>query len=180
MPTKKEIMFAGINSRMGVIMKRRKRAVIYKVKSKFKKNPDLLLKYGFSIGNIEGEEDNIFACPITIKEVSCVFKILKRALEAIYTEATTEERKKDFKNYEFKEILTEKQERGYELVLTDELRKEFTELYLCFVDRGVDSWILFINTNAAVFYAAQTLYECVPELITWLLKEGVIYKTKTR
>ena len=154
---------------------------LYKVKYKFKRKPDLLLSYGFSQYKDEAGEETLYAQPIILKENGSIFAYLKRALEKIYTYATSEERKNDFNNYEFKEILTEKQKRDYELVITDEIRKDFTQAQLCCYDAGEGCWCLFINAPDRVqYYNATTLEEECGDLINKLVEAKVIYKARNR
>ena len=154
---------------------------LYKIKHKFKKKPDLLLEYGFSLYEDESGEEKIYSIPIVLPENGSIFGYLKRALEKIYTYATTEERQTDFKDYEFKEILTEKQQRDYELQITDDIRKEFTQAQLCFYDNGEGAWCLFINAPDHVqYYITLTLEESCSDVIEKLVKAKVIYKARNR
>lgn len=154
---------------------------LYKIRFKFKKHPDLLLENGFSLYEDEAGEEKLYSMPIVLPESSSIFKYLKRSLEKIYTYATTEERQTDFKDYEFKEILTEKQRKDYDLQITDEIRKEFTEAQLCCYDSGEGAWCLFINAPDHVqYYNTVTLDEDCGDVITKLIKAKVIYKARNR
>lgn len=154
---------------------------LYKVKYKFKKKPDLLLEYGFSLYEDEAGEEKVYSIPIVLPENGSIFAYLKRALEKIYTYATTEERQNDFKDYEFKEILTEKQQKDYELQITDDIRKEFTQAQLCCYDNGEGAWCLFINAPDQVqYYNTLTLEESCGDVIDKLVKAKVIYKARNR
>ena len=154
---------------------------LYKIKYKFKKKPDLLLKFGFSKYEDELGEEVLYAMPIILPENASIFAYLKRSLEKIYTYATSEERQTDFKDYEFKEILTEKQQKDYDLVITDAIRKEFTQAQLCCYDSGDGEWCLFINAPDHVqYYNADTLDKECGDLIQKLIEANVIYKKRNR
>lgn len=154
---------------------------LYKVKYKFKKKPDLLLSLGFSKYEDELGEEVLYAMPISLPQNGSIFAYLKRSLEKIYTYATSEERKTDFKDYEFKEILTEDQKKDYELVLTDSLIKEFTQAQLCLYDNGEGAWCLFINAPDHVqYYNALTLEESCGDIVSKLVEAKVIYKARNR
>ena len=154
---------------------------LYKIKYKFKKNPDLLLQYGFSKFEDELGEETLYAMPIVLPENGSIFQYLKRSMEKIYTYATSEERKTDFKNYEFKEILTEKQQKDFDLVITDEIKNEFNKAQLCFYDNGEGAWCLFINAPDNVqYYNAITLEESCADTINTLLDLKIIYKARNR
>lgn len=154
---------------------------LYKIKYKFKKKPDLLLSCGFSQYEDEAGEETLYAMPIVLPENGSIFNYLKRALEKIYTYATSEERKTDFKNYKFNEILTEKQQKDYELQITDEIRSDFTKAQLCCYDNGDGAWCLFINAPDNVqYYNALTLEESCGDVIEDLVKAKVIYKARNR
>ena len=160
----------------------KKAKYIYKLKSKFKKKPELLAKYGFNPYVSENEEDNevIYAVPIVLSEDSSIFKYLKRAVEKIYSKATTAERE-EFKGLEFQEILTEKQQRDYLLVMTDEIRKEMSECQLCIPNSGLGEWCLFINAPDRIeYYNTDVLNECAKDIIDQLLKDKAIYKSRVR
>lgn len=151
---------------------------IYKIKHKFKKKPELLEKYGFIPYKSDDDEEIIYAQKVVLNEETYIFKYLKRAMEKIYTYATSEERQKDFSAYTFNEILTEKQQRDYDLVITDQIRKEFSECQICFANSGLGAWSLFINAPDMVeYYNTEVVKESAPDLIEFLLKEKVIYKT---
>ena len=154
---------------------------LYKIKYKFKKKPDLLLSFGFAKFEDELGEEVLYAMPISLPQNGSIFAYLKRSLEKIYTYATSEERKTDFKDYEFKEILTEDQKKDYELVLTDSLIKEFTQAQLCLYDNGEGAWCLFINAPDHVqYYNALTLKESCGDIVSKLVEAKVIYKARNR
>ena len=153
---------------------------VYKICTKFKKHPELLTKkYGFIPYQAEGEEEIIYARGIKLSEDNSIFKYLKRCMEKIYMKATTAEREADFKDYEFKEILTPDQKRDYELVLTDSIRKEFSECQICFANNGLGAWTMFINAPDRVeYYNTEVIDECASDIIKLLLIERVIYRAK--
>jgi len=154
---------------------------LYKIKYKFKRKPDLLLQYGFSKFEDELGEETLYAMPIVLPENGSIFQYLKRSMEKIYTYATSEERKTDFKNYEFKEILTEKQQKDFDLVITDEIKNEFNKAQLCFYDNGEGAWCLFINAPDHVqYYNAKTLEEECGDIISKLVEAKIIYKGRNR
>lgn len=154
---------------------------LYKVKYNFKKKTDPLLRFGFSKYTDELGEETLFSMPIVLPENGSIFQYLKRSLEKIYTYATTEERQADFSDYEFVEILTEKQQRDYNLVITDAIRNELTKAQLCCYDSGEGAWCLFINAPDHVqYYNAITLEESCGEIINELVRAGVIYKARNR
>lgn len=165
------------------MLKRKKSAYVYKLVSKVRKHPELLLdkKYGFNYFEDEKQEVKIFAKPITLKEDNPLFIQCVRFFEHCYETATSEERKKDFEGYEFKLELQENQQNAWRLVLTDELKKEFSEAQLCVtVDKKIeDATYLFINSPIQnAYYHAKTLDECAGETIKLLLDNKLIYKKK--
>ena len=101
---------------------------LYKLKHKYVKNHDLLTKYGFIPYKDEEEDETFYTIHIKLNKEGAIFNYLIRALEKIYTHATTKEREEDFTEYEFTEILTENQERDYKVKITPELEKELGEL----------------------------------------------------
>ena len=154
---------------------------VYKIKSKFKKNPNLLCHYGFSMYESEQDDEVIFAIGIRVSENTSVFQYIKKSIEKIYEKATPEEREKYFKQDEFKEITLENGHKKYELILTDEIIKEFSECQLCCVDRNLGAWTLFINAaDRQQYYNSEVIYNCVDTLIDYLLQNKVIYKAKVK
>ena len=85
----------------------KKTAFVYGLVSKFKKRPDGLLKYGFQYFKSDDDEVKVFAYPIVLSQTNPLFLQCVRLLEQCYERATTEERKKDFKDYTFKRKLNE-------------------------------------------------------------------------
>lgn len=154
---------------------------LYKITYPFKKSQNKLLEYGFSFYKDELGEESLYAQPIVLPETGSIFAYLKRAVEKIYTHATTEERQADFKDYEFTEILTEDQKRDYVLTVTDDIKKEFTQAQLCVYTSGEGAWCLFINAPDRVqYYNAKTLEEECKGVIDKLLEYKVIRKARNR
>ena len=159
-------------------MKRKKKAYIYKLTAKYRRHPELLLNYGFQYFADEKNEVGVFAIPLTISQDNPLFKQCVSFLEHVYMNATTEERKKDFKGLEFKKELQPDQHNVDKLVLNDELIKEFSQCQLCVsVDKNVqDQTFLFINSPLQdAHYNHETVHNCAPELIDKLIKDKVIY-----
>ena len=158
-----------------------KKQYLYKIQKKLQRHPDQLLSFGFSKFEDELGEETLYAMPIVLPENGSIFAYLKRSLEKIYTYATSEERKTDFSEYEFKEILTEKQQRDYELIVTEEIKNEFTKAQLCLYDNGEGKWCLFVNAPDHVqYYNALTLEQECGDIIAKLVEAKVIYKAKNR
>lgn len=152
---------------------------LYKLKHKYTKEYNLLTKYGFLPYKDEAEEETFYSIPIKLNKDGAIYKYLVRALEKIYTHATTEERESDFKEYEFTEILNENQERDYKITITPELEKELTECQLCIVDKNIGANCLFINAPDKVeYYSTTDLDENCKEIIDRLIEDKVIYKKK--
>ena len=167
------------------MMRRQKSGRVYKLMSKVRKHPEILLneKYGFQYFEDEDQEVKVFAQPITLKEDNQLFTQCVRYLEKCYEEATTEEREKDFKDFEFKLELQEDQHNVWRLVLTEDLKKEFSQAQLCVcVDKRVEGGtLLFINSPLQdAYYNAQTIRECAGEIVQKLLDDKLIYEKKQR
>lgn len=154
---------------------------IYKIKCKFKKNSDLLLKYGFAKYEDDLGEEKLFAMPINLPENGTIFQYLKHAMEKIYINATEEEKHTDFKNYEFKEFINEKGKKDCELLINDSIRDEFSKANLCFYENGEGAWCLFINAPDHVqYYNAITLEESCKDIIDNLINLKIIYKARNK
>ena len=159
-------------------MKTKKIGYVYKLTSKFRKHPELLLHYGFNYFEDDDKEIKVFACPIELSQDNPLFRQCIRFLEKCYEEATTEEREKDFKDFEFKLELQENQENAWKLVMNDDLKKEFSQAQLCVaIDKKVDgSTFLFINSPIQnAYYNRDTIRECASKIIDNLLVNKVIY-----
>lgn len=169
---------------------------IYKIKRKFKKNPEILTTLlGFipyqesSDKEFESEAEKeawlsdvetIYARGIILSQDTDIFKHLVRVLEKMYMKATTEERKEfDASNIKFNEIINDKQQRDYKLILTEQIIKDFTECQICFANKGTGAWSLFINAPDNVeYYSTDVVDQCAPDVVELLKKEGVIYKAR--
>ena len=156
----------------------KKKTYVYKLTGKYRKHPELLLNYGFQYYESEEKDVSVFAQPLTLSEDNPLFIQAVRFMEHIYAEATTEERERDFKGYEFRRELQENQQNVDRLVLTDDIRKEFSSAQLCvsICKSAGDKTILFVNSPIENnYYHYETVKECAPEIIEKLLKEKVIY-----
>ena len=161
----------------------KKKTYIYKLTSKYRKHPELLLDYGFQYYESEDKDASIFAIPITLKTDNPLFIQCVRFLEHIYSEATTEERERDFEGYEFKKELQVNQQNVDRLVLTESVVEELSAAQLCvsISKRDEDKSLLFINSPIQnAYYHFETIRECAPELIDKMLEEKVIYKKAHR
>ena len=154
---------------------------IYKLDKRYKNRPEILLKYGFACYKSEEDADIVFSYPVFLKETDYLFVQCVRFLEHAYDEATSEEREADFKDFEFKKVLTEKQEWKTELVLTDELRKEFSGCQLCMGIFGNEKNVFFINSPLQdSYYNWETVRSCAEKIIDLLLKDHIIYAKKIK
>lgn len=156
----------------------KQKTYVYKLTSKYRKRPELLLKYGFNFYTDEKNEEQIFAYPIILKQNNPLFIQCVRFLEHCYGEASTKERERDFKGYEFKKELLPNQKTVDRLVLKEDVIKEFEEAQLCVSINKMeaDSSFLFINSPIQnAYYNYKTIEECAPDIIEKLLKDKVIY-----
>ena len=156
----------------------RKKTFVYKLVSKYRKHPELLLNFGFQFYTDEKNEEQIFAYPVVLAEDNPLFTQCVRFLEICYGKATTEERENDFKGFEFKKELTNDQQWVDRLIMNDDLKNEFSQAQLCVSinKREADSCYLFINSPMQnAYYNFQTIKDCAPEIIEKLLKNKVIY-----
>lgn len=154
---------------------------IYKLDKRYKKRPEILLKYGFACYKSEDDGDVVFAYPVHLSENHPLFTQCKRFFEHIYETATTEEREADFKDFEFKRILRDDQTWGYELVMDEDLTKQFSECQLCCGIFGMDKNALFINSPMQnTHYNYETVHEAAPDLIEQLLKDRIIFAKKIK
>lgn len=145
---------------------------VYKIKSKYKKHPELLEKYGFIPYQAEGEEEIIYAVGIVLGTETSIFQYLKKAFEKIYSKANEQE-KEEFKEYSFT--------KDGRLKLTKKVKDEMSKCQLCFANSNLGEWTLFINAPDRVeYYNTKVLEECVPDLIETLRKDKVIYKSKVK
>ena len=159
----------------------KKKTKVYKLVSKFRKNPDLLLEHGFNYYEDEDKEVQLYAIPILLKQDNPLFTQCVKMLEGCYEEATTEEREKDFKDFKFRLELQPDQHNEWRLELTDDLIQEFSQAQICVViKKGLqDSTLLFVNSPLKdAYYNSQTIKECAPEIIDDLIKDKVIYERR--
>ena len=159
----------------------RKKTKVYKLVSKYRKNPDLLLEHGFNYYESDEKDVKLYAIPILLTQDSPLFTQCVKFMEKIYEEATSEQRKEDFKDFTFKLELQPDQHNEWRLQLTDDLIQEFSQAQICVViEKGVeDSTLLFVNSPLKdPYYNAQTIKETAPEIIDELLKEKVIYERR--
>ena len=159
----------------------KKHTYVYSLIFKVKKHPELLLKYGFKYYESEDKDISVFAVPIILKEDNPLFIQCVRFLEKAYEDASTEERKKDFKGYKFNLELQENQQNAWRLVMTDEIRSEFSQAQLCVsINKSAkDKTVLFVNSPIQnSYYYYETVEKCAPELIHRLLKDKIIFKKR--
>lgn len=159
----------------------RKVTHVYSLIYKYKMKPELLLQHGFNYFESDDKDVSVFAIPILLKEDNPLFIQCVRFLEKAYEDASTEDRKKDFKDYEFKLELQENQQNAWRLVMTDELKKEFSQAQLCVsINKAAkDKAILFINSPIQnSYYHFETIEKCAPELVQKLVKDKVIFKKR--
>lgn len=141
---------------------------VYKVKHKFVKKTFLLDEYGF-YPFLDEYGEMIIAKRIILPFECGIVKNTKKLFENFYKEANEKEKLEDFKDYQFNEDGT--------VVVTDEMKKEWTECQLCFYMNGVGKNQLFINAPDYNQYFNQiVLDECIKDEIQLLLKNGIIYK----
>lgn len=157
----------------------------YKVTTIIKKHPELLAKYGFEPfvykpdDDTDSKGDIVYAKALTLKEDCSMVQYLKREIEKIYTKMTTKERLENFAGLEFKEILTDDQQRDYEVVMNEQLYEELTECQICIPLSGLGQHSLFINGPDMVeYYNCAIINECAKDLVDLMLKDKAIRKAK--
>lgn len=146
----------------------------YKVKHKFvklrKKGYREIENFGFNLYKDEEGNDEIYAISIVLKPDNHIVVHAKKIIEHFYKEATEEQRKEDFSEFEFADN---------EIVMNEKALELLTRTQLCFSVKGKTANILFVNgTDAREYYSVETLDECAKEMINYLLENKVIYKTK--
>lgn len=146
---------------------------VYQIEHKFKRNMDVLRKYGFEKYVDEDGEEIIYAKRIVLPIESSIVTHLKTVFERIYKSANEEE-KKEFEDYSFT--------KNGKLKLTKNVKKEFSECQLCVsVNSDVGKYTLFINAPDKIeYYSVDVLDECVKDIIEQLKQEKIIYKKKAR
>lgn len=163
------------------MIRRKKVGHVYKLISKVRKHPEILLNYGFNYYEDDDKEIKIFAYPIRLSQENPLFIQCVRFLEHCYEEATSEERAKDFKDFEFNLVLQDNQQNAWKLVLNDDIIEEFSQAQLCVAtDKEVEgSTFLFINSPIQnAYYNAQTIRECAGEILDKLLKDKIVYERR--
>ena len=144
---------------------------VYRMKIKSVKKIRLLEKLGFNLYKDEDGEE-VVAKPIVLPFACGFVKNTKKLFEHFYKEATEEE-KEDFKDFDFNEDGT--------VVITPEIKKEWTECQICFYTNGLGKNQLFINApDHNQYFNSLVLDECAGEFINELLKDKIIYKAKVK
>ena len=144
---------------------------VYRMKIKSVKKIRLLEKLGFNLYKDEDGEE-VVAKPIVLPFECGIVKNTKKLFEHFYKEATEEE-KEDFKDFDFNEDGT--------VVITPEIKKEWTECQICFYTNGLGKNQLFINApDHNQYFNSLVLDECAGEFINELLKDKMIYKAKVK
>ena len=146
---------------------------VYKIKHKYVKKPHLLEPFGFNLFIDEEDGEQVIAAPLILPFDCGIVKNTKRMFEVFYRDATDKEKEEDFKDYQFNEDGT--------VVITEELKKEWTECQICFYHQGVGKNQLFINApDHNQYFNKIVLDECAKEVVDVLLKNDVIYKAKIK
>lgn len=145
---------------------------VYKIAHKFSKNPFALEALGFTpFADEDGEM--VIAKRITLPFECGIVKNTRRLFERFYKDASEEEKSEDFKDYSFNEDGT--------VVVTDELKKEWTECQLCFYLDGTGKNQLFINApDHNQYFNKAVLDECVKDEVKALIGKKAIYKALVR
>lgn len=144
---------------------------VYKINHKFIKKPYLLEKFGFHPYEDEETHELIVAMPIVLPLDSSVVQSAIKLVEHIYKNDSEKEKEEDFKDYQF--------DNDGKIILNEELEKEFTHCQLCFYDKDVGAFQLFINAPGLnQYFNSKVLDENIGEIIKTLLENKVIYKKK--
>lgn len=144
------------------------REYVYKIKHKFIKKPFLLEKYGFNPFT-DTNEEFVIAKPLILPFECGIVKNTQRLFEYAYKSADKKEKQEDFKNFQF-------DEKG-KVIITPELKKEWTECQLCFYVDGKGKNQLFINApDLGQYFNKIVLDECAKKDIDILIKDNIIYK----
>jgi hypothetical protein len=142
---------------------------VYKLKRKYRRNPELLARFGFLPYEDEEGKDRVMAKPLTLPFECGIVKNTKRLFEFFRKDAE----EGDFDDYEFNEDGT--------VVVTDEMRKEWTECQLCVYVDGLGKGQLFINApDSNQYFNTAVLDECAKEQVEELLKADIVHKTLVR
>ena len=144
---------------------------MFSLKSKYKKNPSLLLKYGFlPYCDCDSTDAYLYALPITLNTDGNIYKYHVSSLEQIY-------KKQPESAAEFSESGITFTESG-NLIITPELQSQLTSAQLCVAfDSDDDRGVLFINIpdGLQVYYSNNDIKQNCPDIINTLLSDGVIY-----
>ena len=150
----------------------KKKEHVYKIKSKYVKKPFLLEKFGFHPFKDEDGE-TVIAKQIVLPFECGIVRNTRNLFEHFHKEATDEEKAEDFKDFQFNEDGT--------AIVTDEMRKEWTECQLCFYVDGVGKNQLFINApDHNPYFISTVLDECAKDSVEELLGANIIHKTLIR
>lgn len=158
---------------------------VYKIKHKFVKEKVYSGKreiedFGFLAYNSEEDDEIIYALGIKLRVDSLLSLNTIKILEQIYKHADENQRKEDFSEYVFDEVINENGEKSFKLNVNEKNEKEFTECQLCFSINGKFANTLFINApDGMEYYDAKVLNENIKEIIQVLLKNKVIYKARS-
>lgn len=140
---------------------------VYKIKSKFLKQKNPLIKYGFNLYCDENGEKTVYAIGIKIPINSTVVKYIIKELETSYNKYVLSEDKEKIKEHF---------DNNGKIILSDETQKELTECQLCFY---ANDNTLFVNAPNGYEYAnVEILNECCQAIIKNLLKDKIIYARK--
>lgn len=143
---------------------------VYKIKHKFIKKTFLLEQFGFH-PYIDEDGESVIARPLILPFDCGIVKNTKKLFENFYKKATDKEKEEDFKDFSFNDDGT--------AVVTDEMKKEWTECQLCFYLTGVGKNQLFINApDHNQYFNKLVLDECAEKEVKLLLDNNVIYKAK--
>ena len=144
---------------------------VYKIKHKFVKKPYLLEQFGFNLFKDEEEGEELMAAPLVLPMDCGIVKNTKRLFERFYKDATDKEKEEDFKDFEFNEDGT--------VVVTEQMKKEWTECQVCFYLKGTGKNQLFINApDHNQYFNKLVLDECAKPVVDVLLQNSIIYKGK--
>lgn len=142
---------------------------IYRLKSKYARNKDLLLELGFNYCKTDDDLESYYVMPIKLKKDNPITDYLTKVFEKIYSKAN-DEQKEEFKDYHF--------DYNGHLIWDEKIEQEFTECELCVSDNvdDIDKNVLFINApDKITYYNTEIICKCIPNIINKLLEEKVIY-----
>ena len=146
---------------------------VYKIVHKYIKHSNLLEQFGFHPYQDEETGEFVIAKPLVLPFDCGIVQNTKKLFERFYKEATDKEKEEDFKDYQFNEDGT--------VVVTPELKKEWTECQICFYLEGVGRNQLFINApDQNQYFNKLVLDKCAERVVNELLEAKVIYKAKVK